>query len=124
MARPTSGGWSVVEVLHLVVEELGSEIVATLWDGCDAAQSSRLAHPEVTAALAAAQRNHDLDDDGLATATPDWAEFWASMRPVELTRQVEQHAGELARRRALRGTDAVHLASALAINGQDVVVAV
>jgi uncharacterized protein len=52
----------------LVVEEQGSEVASALWDGCDSALASRMAHPEVCAALAAAHRNHDLDDDGLATA--------------------------------------------------------
>jgi predicted nucleic acid-binding protein len=33
-----------------------------------------------------------------------------------LTAQVEQRSGELARRHGLRGADAVHLASALAID--------
>ncbi|HTJ74468.1 MAG TPA: type II toxin-antitoxin system prevent-host-death family antitoxin [Acidimicrobiales bacterium] len=40
------------------------------------AVSSRLAYPEVRAALAAAHRNHDLDGDGLAQAEASWAEFW------------------------------------------------
>jgi predicted nucleic acid-binding protein len=111
-------------LVKLVVEEQGSEVASALWDGCDAALSSRLAHPEVCAALAAAHRNHDLDDDGLATAVRDWAQFWAAVRPVEFTRGVGRHAGDLARRRALRGADAVHLASALAIDARDLVVAV
>jgi predicted nucleic acid-binding protein len=111
-------------LVKLVVEEEGSDVASALWDGCDAALSSRLAHPEVCAALAAAHRNHDLDEDGFAAAARDWAEFWAALRPVELTRDVGRHAGDLARRRALRGADAVHLASALAIEAQDLVVAV
>jgi len=48
-------------LVNLLVEEAGSELAAELWDGCDAAVSSRLACPEVRAALAAAGRNHDLD---------------------------------------------------------------
>jgi hypothetical protein len=43
---------------------------------------------------------------------------------VELTAAVEQHAGRLAGRRALRGADAVHLASALAIADPELVLAV
>ena len=42
--------------VKLVVEESGSDLVAELWDGCDAALTSRLAYPEVRAALAAAAR--------------------------------------------------------------------
>ncbi len=111
-------------LVKLVVEEEGSEVAAALWDGCDAALSSRIAHPEVCAALAAAHRNHDLDDGGYVAATQGWEEFWAAVRPVELTHDVERRAGDLAFRRALRGADAVHLASALAIDVSDLVVAV
>jgi uncharacterized protein len=110
-------------LVKLVVEEEGSDVASTVWDGCDAALSSRIAYPEVCAALAAANRNHDLDDAGHASAMRDWEEFWAAVRPVELTRDVERRAGELAVRRALRGADAVHLACALAIDVPDLVVA-
>ena len=111
-------------LVKLVVKEAGSDLVAQLWDGCDAALSSRLAYPEVRAALAAAARNHDLDADGLGAAERAWEEFWATTRPVELTPAVERHAGELAREHALRGADSVHLASALAIGDPDLVIAV
>lgn len=63
----------------------GSELAAELWDGCDAAVSSRLAYPEVRAALAAAGRNHDLDPVGQAAAEDAWEDYWSATRPVELT---------------------------------------
>jgi uncharacterized protein len=110
--------------VKLLVEEEGSDLAASVWDGCDAALSSRLAYPEVRAALAAAARNHDLDDDALELAEQAWAEYWAATRPVELTATVEQRAGQLARDYALRGADAIHLASALAIGDAELVVAV
>lgn len=111
-------------LVKLVVEEDGSDLAAQLWDGCDAAVASRLAHVEVCAALAAAQRNHQLDDDDAAAARDAWAGYWASVRPVELTGAVERSAGELARVHALRGADAVHLASAMAVGAAELVVAV
>ena len=110
--------------VKLLVEEEGSELAANIWDGCDAAMSSRLAYPEVRAALASAGRNHDLDQSDLELADRAWEEYWAATRPVELTLAVEQHAGQLARDHALRGSDAVHLASALAIGDPELVVAV
>jgi uncharacterized protein len=111
-------------LVKLVVEETGTELVAELWDGCDAALASRLAYPEVRAALAAAARNHDLDSGKLAAAEGAWEEYWHAVRAVELTPAVTQHAGDLAREHDLRGADAVHLASALAIGDPDLVVAV
>ncbi len=110
--------------VKLLTSEAGSELAIALWDGCDAALSSRLAYPEVRAALAAAARNHDLTQAELDTAERDWDEFWAAVRPVELTAAVEQHAGDLARAHALRGADAVHLASARAIGDPDLILAV
>jgi len=110
--------------VKLLVEEPGTELAVTLWDGCDAAVSSRLAYPEVRAALAAAHRNHDLDRDGLAQAEQSWDEFWGATRPVELTPAVGYLAGELAKTHALRGADAVHLASALAMSDRKLIVAV
>ena len=110
--------------VRLLVEEAGSELAVELWDGCDAAVASRLAYPEVCAALAAASRNRDLDDHDLDAAEHAWDDYWAATRPVELTTAVERHAGRLARSHALRGADAVHLASALAIGDPDLVVAV
>ena len=111
-------------LVKLLVDEPGSDLAAELWDGCDAALSSRLAYPEVRAAIGAAQRNHALDDDGVVQALRSWKEFWAAIRPVELTGAVERNAGELAHRHALRGADAVHLASALTVPRPELVVAV
>lgn len=111
-------------LIKLVVEEEGSDIASALWDGCDAAVSSRLAYPEVCAALAAAHRSHDLTDSDHAIASRDWEVFWAATRPVELSPGIERDAGDLARTYALRGADAVHLASALAIGPSDLVIAV
>jgi predicted nucleic acid-binding protein len=108
----------------LVDEGESSDLASDLWDGSDAVLSSRLAYPEVRAALGAAARNHDMTDRGLADAERAWDGYWAATRPVELTRLVEQHAGQLARDHALRGADAVHLASALAVGDTDLIVAV
>lgn len=60
----------------------------------------------------------------LATAERTWEEYWAAIRPVELSPAVERHAGQLARTYACRGADAVHLASALAIGDPELVFAV
>ena len=111
-------------LVKLVLDEVGSDIVAALWNGCDAALSSRLAYPEVCAALTSAGRNHDLTESEASAATSDWEQFWASLRPVELSADVERVAGSLAATHQLRGADAVHLASALALGSRDLTVAV
>ena len=111
-------------LVKLVLDEPGSDIAAQLWNGCDAALSSRLAYPEVCAALAAAGRNHDLTESEALEAAAGWAVFWGSIRPVELSADVERTSGQLAPLHHLRGADAVHLASALALGLADLTVAV
>ncbi|MGB3410463.1 MAG: type II toxin-antitoxin system VapC family toxin [Microthrixaceae bacterium] len=102
-------------LVKLVLDEVGSDIAAVLWNECDVALSSRLAYPEVCAALPSAGRNHDLTGSQASSARSEWELFWASMRPIELSSDVEQRAGSLASTHQLRGADAVHLASALAL---------
>jgi predicted nucleic acid-binding protein len=110
-------------LVKLLIEEVGSDLVDALWDGCDAVLSSRLAYPEVRSGLAAAARNRVISAAALEEAEEAWEEYWDSVRPVELTPAIERHAGELARSQALRGADAVHLASALALRDPDLIVA-
>lgn len=72
-------------LVKLVVVEAGSDLAGELWDGCDAALTSRLSYPELCAALAAAHRDHDLDARGLRVALASWETAWASMRVVPAT---------------------------------------
>lgn len=109
--------------VKLLVDEDGSELAAALWDGCDAAVSSRLAYPEVRAALAAAGRAQGLNPVDQNRAEAAWEEYWAATRAVELTESVTINAGDLASEHALRGADAVHLASLLAVGTPDTVFA-
>ncbi len=109
--------------VKLLVEEEGSDLAAELWDRCDSPVSSRLAYPEVRAAIAAAVRDHRLDAAAERTAVRNWEHFWAAVRVLDFTEGVSDHAGTLAGQHRLRGADAVHLASALML-GPGVMLAV
>jgi uncharacterized protein len=111
-------------LVKLLVEEEGSELCASLWDGCDTPFSCRLAYGEVRAALAAARRNRDLSQARFDRVKLQWERYWTSVQTVELSSDVATHAGELAERHGLRGADAVHLASALVLRPLGVVMAV
>jgi uncharacterized protein len=78
----------------------------------------------VRAALAAAGRAHRLDPAEQSRAEAAWEDFWAATRTVELTETVTAHAGHLAGQHALRGADAVHLASLLAVGAAETLFAV
>ena len=99
--------------VKLLVEEEGSDLAARLWDEADAVVASRLAYPEVRAALAAARRGARLDQAAEREASRHWDEFWAATRVVEFSEQIAIAAAELAAALVLGGADAVHLASAL-----------
>lgn len=83
-------------LVKLLVEEQGSDQAAELWDRCDAPVASRLAYPEVRASIAAARRDHRLDDGDEQRAVELWEQFWDAVRVVEFTGPVGAHAGALA----------------------------
>lgn len=99
--------------VKLLVEESGSDVAARLWDEADVVVASRLAFPEVAAALAAARRVARLDLAAERRSRRGWDQFWSATRVVELTPAVAGAAATLAGRLVLGGADAVHLASAM-----------
>lgn len=105
--------------VKLLVEEPGSDLAARLWDQADVVTTSRLAGPEVSAALAAARRGARLDVASETQARQAWAGFWSATRIIELTPSLAMSAADLASRFVLGGADAVHLASALILADAD-----
>lgn len=110
-------------LVKLVVDEEGSDAVTRLWDGAAVVLSSRVAHPEVSAALAAAYRSERLALRAYGRANQDWRQFRAALRIVELSPRVEAYAADLTYVHALSGFDAIHLASALGLEDAPVVLA-
>jgi uncharacterized protein len=109
-------------LVKLVIDEHGSEDAALLWDGADSVITSRVAHPEVRAALAAAQRDGRLDEEGHRQAKADGDERHQAPRLVEVNSQLEDEAGDPAEEHALSGFDAIPLASARTLTTADVLV--
>ncbi len=111
-------------LVKLLVDEQGSDLVVRLWDDADALVASRLVVPEVAAALHAAHRSRRLDDQALRMALTLWEAYLPALRIVELDPSLARTAAELTVTHALAGADAVHLASALALDRADPVLAV
>jgi hypothetical protein len=107
----------------LLIAEDGSDLALSVWNECDVAVSSRLAYPEVRAALAAAWRAGRLTRTQLHAAEERWAEYWPAIWQLELTAAIAVIGGDLAREYALSGADAVHLASVFSIFGESPVLA-
>jgi uncharacterized protein len=104
-----------------VVED-GSDVAAQLWDSYPAA-ASVLAYAEARAALAAARRAGRLTVRAHGRAVAELDVVNAELVIVGVDQALAQRAGELADECALRGYDAVHLASALALGPGDTILA-
>lgn len=105
--------------LKLLVDEDGSDDAEQMWNGSDTVIASRLALPEVSAALAAARRAARLDAPAERIARRVWGEYWAATRVVELSTEIASDASAMARRLVLGGADAVHLATAMTLADTD-----
>jgi uncharacterized protein len=98
-----------------VIVEKGSELASELWAAPHPGVSSILAYPEGRAALAAAWRSARLAAAAHTRALEDFESLQAELALIGVDAQLARDAGELAERFALRGYDAVHLASALSV---------
>jgi predicted nucleic acid-binding protein len=102
-------------LLQLFVTEPGSTTARTAWQAGGTIVSARLLYAEARAALAAAHRDPARAFAGaeLAQARQALEGAWRRMVKVDASEAIITTAGDLAERQALRGYDAVHLASAL-----------
>jgi predicted nucleic acid-binding protein len=87
------------ELVHRAVEE--SERIAT----------STVAYAEARAGLARKQREGTFTAEELRRAVSDLDDDWPAYVRLNVSDPVARQAGELAERHALRGFDAIHLAS-------------
>jgi uncharacterized protein len=106
----------------LLHDEDGADTVRGVIAAMDVSFTSRIAHPEARAALAAARRAGRLALRDHATAKRDLDRAISALRIVELHPTLARGSGDLAERFAIRALDAIHLASAMALGGRDTVV--
>jgi predicted nucleic acid-binding protein len=107
-------------LIKLLLAEDGSALADELWARATSRVASRLVYPEGRAALAAAQRAGRIDERAHRRSAQDLSSACAAMRLVGVDWQLAMRAGEIAEEHALRGYDAVHLATALSIEDANV----
>lgn len=93
-----------------------------LWDTPLRAASSILSYPEGRAALAAARRGARLSAPGYGRARKEFESLQGELLLVGIDEQLARRAGELAEQLELRGYDAIHLASALALGTETMLI--
>jgi predicted nucleic acid-binding protein len=104
------------------VLEGGSELAAELWTTRHRVASNVLSYPEGRAALAAARRAGRLDAREHRAAADDFEAVQTELVRIGIDEPLARHAGDLAEELELRGYDAVHLASALALGAETTLV--
>ena len=103
--------------MKLFVEEPGSAAVRRIWSASAHAACSRLLYPEARAALAAAAQAGRVGEVELRRARDLLEELWRATDRLGIGTALARRAGDLAEQHALRGYDAVHLASFETIAG-------
>lgn len=99
-------------LLKLYVEEEGREIVREAVEAAEVAATSTVAYSEARAGLARRLREGDFTEEEHRRAVERLDREWRGYERLAVSNLVAYRAGELAERHALRGFDAVHLASA------------
>lgn len=109
----TSAFWDSSGFVKLLIEEPGRDVAVDTWSDAERNIASRLAVPEVSAAIATARRTGRLDERSDREVRRRWSRYVRAVEFIELSESVGARAAGLAVEHELSGADAVHLASAL-----------
>ncbi|MGF1668718.1 MAG: type II toxin-antitoxin system VapC family toxin [Acidimicrobiia bacterium] len=115
------GYFDTSALVPLIIDEESTGLCSRLWDESTRVVSVRLLYPEARAALARAQRMGRVTNGQLIAAVAELDSIITEIDHVELTADLASSAGQLAQDHGLRGYDAVHLAAALAVADDDLV---
>jgi predicted nucleic acid-binding protein len=102
-------------LVKLYVREAGSAAVSRHVLAAERVFTSRVAYPEARAAFARRHREQAFSERSLRSIVSRLDRDWPAYVVVDLLDPVARRAGILTESRALRGFDAIHLASALEV---------
>ena len=102
-------------LVKLYVEEEGSEVVRRQVAEARAVAASAIACVEARAAFARKHREGGLSDQAYGQVCAAFRQDWTAYLAIDVSETVIAVAGDLTERHDLRGFDAIHLASALAL---------
>jgi uncharacterized protein len=103
-------------LVKLLIREQGSVWCEGVWEDAEAPFTNSVAYVEVRAALAAAARARRIKPRELESAKSRFETVWSEIGVLDCGRQLIRHAGGVAETASLRGYDAIHLSSALALH--------
>lgn len=105
-------------LVKLYVPETDSDKIIQLVDAAEMPSTSRMAYAEARAAFARKRREQAVNLRDYRTIVQDLDNDWETFFIVDVSDALIKRAGQLAETFALRGYDAVHLASAVIVAEQ------
>ena len=105
-------------LVKLYVLETDTATVKQLLDAAEMSSTSRIAYAEARAAFARKRREQAVTLRNYRTVVEDFDNDWESFFIVDVSDALTKRAGQLAEKFALRGYDAIHLASAVIVGEQ------
>jgi predicted nucleic acid-binding protein len=109
-------------IVPLLIDEAGSEAAGDAWDQALRLVSVRLTRVEGRAGLAQAARAGRISRAHLRASVSELDRLLAQLELIDLYDDLVRQAGDLAESQALRAYDAVHLAAAMRVASEDLVV--
>lgn len=100
-------------LVKLYIEEEGSADVKKLVSHSDVVATSVVAFPETRSAFSRLAREESLTGEQLPAVRDAFLRDWGLIFKLQARRRVYERAGDLTEEHALRGFDAIHLASFL-----------
>ncbi|HEV2439529.1 MAG TPA: type II toxin-antitoxin system VapC family toxin [bacterium] len=107
-------------LVSLYVEDRYTDRVRRAVQEVPSAATARIAYVEARAVFARMRRERLLRPRAYAAIVALFNDGWERLNLVEITAPLVQAAADLVERHPLRGFDALHLASALVLRGDDV----
>lgn len=104
-------------LVKLYINEAGRDIVASEVQAAEMIVTSTVTYAEACSTFARALREGRVQEDTHRRMAAALARDWTRFTTLSVVDTLARHAGVLARRHALRGFDAIHLASALYADG-------
>ena len=105
-------------LVKLYVPEPDSALIQQSVDAAELSSTSRIAYVEARAAFARKRRERAVTPRDYQTIIQDFADDWETFFIVDVSDALTKRAAQLAERFALRGYDAIHLASAVIVGEQ------
>lgn len=102
-------------ILKRYFQEPFSEDVATTWNSAEAIVSSSVAYAETMATIYRKEKEEDLESQIIQGTIEKFKNDWNSFIQVKVTNDLNRYLDDMLKKYALRGFDAIHLASAVTI---------